>query len=141
GGYLSEFGPPVVEYLANVTPGFCILLDLVRNDVTLTRYIRTFPRVGKQAESFGRNPDSMRDLAKSAYITDLPPPRQNLRDVRAVDPQLVSELRLRQAVLLQKRRQHGAHIRTIPRPGRPCRIGKTASPVIAREHGSDQPSS
>ena len=107
GGFrLSEFGPPVVEYLAHVTPGFRILLYVVRNDVTGTRYIRSFSRVGKQAESFGRNPDGMCNLAKSAHITDLPPPRQNLRDVCAVDPQLVSELRLRQAVLLQKRRQH-----------------------------------
>jgi hypothetical protein len=41
-------------------------------------------------------------------------------------------------VLLEERRQYGAYIRAIPRPRRLRRPGGTASPAIAREHGSDQ---
>ena len=100
---------------------------------------RSFLGVGKQTEPLWRNAYGTCDLPKTADVADAAAARQDLGDVRTVDPQPVRKLRLGQALLLHERRQDSANARTAQRQRLFwCRAAMT-SPALARERRPHKP--
>ena len=119
----------MIEGLTHLAPGINVCSNIGSQAVTLPAD-EAFRRLGKQAEPLRRHADGPRDLPKTTDVANLPTTRQDLRDIRAVNPKPVRKLRMRQALLLHELRQDNASVRTVPRPGLSRCLASKASPAL-----------